>query len=579
MTSSTSVSGRRDSASAATSCPSRMRIFLAILLLTTGTLLGASVTLAGTNTQTIDHDSLVADVRQLSDLIENVHPDPYIKGGGRVAFHRRLQSTLASVSTDGMTRADFYRLLRPFVTAVGDAHTWLRDAYESDAPTPGGIPLYFGVIGTELYVRAVPKEQYRPLLGAMLISVEGVPYPELLDRLPAMVSADNEYQLLRNLAYAGILWSGPFLADLLPEWRDHGRVQLVLRHQNGAEVEHTIPVPSELHAGFIHPGSRITRPAPGPSGFAYAFLDSLRTTALLVVDGMEGYREAIEQWRTSDPVAAEQAARDLYRRLHEVDAPADLEAVIDGLPSATETFRSLVKDMRDAGTRSLLVDLRYNGGGNSAMYNILLYFLYGREVLMQAKSYRTEVRRHAVPFFESGSTPGSHEADQAKTNSPACGEYDFSGDWYNRSRQDPYAMSDFRAEFEREIEQMPTFADEYRSGRFERHYLPANVIVLSSPQTFSSGYTLLYYLWRAGATVVGTPPAQAGNCFGETLSFELEHSGLTGTISQKQYVYFHDDLEMGRVHRPQHIMTYEELRSYAFDLNAEILLGLDMCGH
>lgn len=144
-------------------------------------------------------------------------------------------------------------------------------------------------------------------------------------------------------------------------------------------------------------------------------------------------------------------------------------------------------------------------------------------------------------------------------------------------RRDPGALAELRAEFEREVDEMPTFAAEYRSGQFERHYLPPNVMVLTSPQTFSSGYTLMYYLYRAGATVVGTPSAQAGNCFGETVGFELKHSRLTGTISQKQYVYFHDDPEMGRVLRPHHTITYEELRSYAFDLNAEILLALDLC--
>jgi len=107
--------------------------------------------------------------------------------------------------------------------------------------------------------------------------------------------------------------------------------------------------------------------------------------------------------------------------------------------------------------------------------------------------------------------------------------------------------------------------------------LPKNLVVLCSPRTFSSGYTLMYYLYRIGAKIVGTPSAQAGNCFGETFSFELRHSGLTGTISQKQFIYFHDDPEMGRVLRPHYPMTYEKLKFYGFDVNAEILLALDIC--
>ena len=109
--------------------------------------------------------------------------------------------------------------------------------------------------------------------------------------------------------------------------------------------------------------------------------------------------------------------------------------------------------------------------------------------------------------------------------------------------------------------------------------LPANVMVLSSPKTFSSGYTLMYYLYLAGAKIVGTPSAQEGNCFGEPFSFELKHSGLTCNISHKQFINFHNDPEMGRVLQPDFPMTYDKLKSYTFDPNAEILFALDVCRH
>jgi hypothetical protein len=135
-----------------------------------------------------------------------------------------------------------------------------------------------------------------------------------------------------------------------------------------------------------------------------------------------------------------------------------------------------------------------------------------------------------------------------------------------------------RTDFElREVCKMPSFEEEYRSGKYEGYYLPANVMVLSSPRTFSSGYTMMYYLFKAGAKIVGTPSAQAGNCFGEPVDFELKYSKLTGTISHKQYINFHDNPEMGQVLRPHFPLTYDKLKSYAFDPNAEILLALDLC--
>jgi hypothetical protein len=531
---------------------------------------------AAADAEMIGHDFLVADARRLADLVEEVHPDPYINCGGKVAFHRRLQSILAEIPADGMTRVDFYRLLRPFVAALGDAHTRLFDAYDWTSGVPGGIPLYFKAVDTSLYVFAVPEEQYRSLLGALLVSVEGVPLRELLDRARTMVGAENEYRLLSSLAYSGFLLLGPYLADLVPEWRDPGRVRVVLRDRDGKEAEHSFPVLSRVPDEWIRPDSRVTRPRPYPRGFEYTFLDPERETALLVVDDMQSYREMYEGWMAGNPAAAEPALREMYRRINGSDAPDDVKDAMAGIPSATETFRALVREMREAGTRTLLVDLRVNDGGNSTMYNILLYYLYGKEVLWQAKLQLTEIERYSEYYLQEDSPEDFERANRGRMLPLARTDYDFSGDWYGRTRHDSSAVDQIKREFElQELDGMPTFAAEYRSGEYEGYWLPANVMVLVSPWTFSSGYTLMHYLFRAGATIVGTPSGQAGNCFGEPVSFELRHSGLTGTISHKQFVEFHDDPEAGAVLRPQVPMTYDILKSYAFDPNAEILLALD----
>jgi hypothetical protein len=365
-----------------------------------------------------------------------------------------------------------------------------------------------------------------------------------------------------------------FLSDLVPEWREQSRVRIVLRDKDGHEAEHAIPVLSQPPGKWINPGSRVKRPRPYPGGFVYTFLDSARTTALLIVDDMQSYREMFEEWSVSNPAEAERSAREVYKRLHQSDAPGDLKAVIAGIPSAARSFRTLVQEMRQAGTKTLLVDLRYNEGGNSTMYNFLLYFLHGRDVLLRAKLHRTEIRRYSR--YDSPEEFEKVNRGRAVPLTPT--DYDFSGDWYGRSQRDSSVIDSLKAEFEHEMDRMPTFAAEYRSGKYEGYYCPANVMVMSSPQTFSAGYTLMYYLYRAGAKIVGTPSAQAGNCFGEAFSFELQHSRLTGTISHKQYIYFHDDPEMGRVLRPHFPMTYDKLKSYDFDMNAEILYALDLCG-
>jgi len=103
----------------------------------------------------LSREELIADTRQLAHTLESVHPDPYLRGGGKVAFHRRLQHILSAIPADGLSRDEYYRLIQPFVAAVGDAHTWLDSPYMCMGP--GGIPLYFRVVGEDFYIQEASK--------------------------------------------------------------------------------------------------------------------------------------------------------------------------------------------------------------------------------------------------------------------------------------------------------------------------------------------------------------------------------------------------------------------------------------
>jgi hypothetical protein len=86
----------------------------------------------------------------------------------------------------------------------------------------------------------------------------------------------------------------------------------------------------------------------------------------------------------------------------------------------------------------------------------------------------------------------------------------------------------------------------------------------------------MYDHWAAGGKVVGIPSSQAGNSFGAWVGFKLEYSGLAGGISHLYITHFRDNPEMGKVFRPDFEMTYEDLKKYQFDPNAEILFALSL---
>ena len=93
----------------------------------------------------ISRSFLVDDVRQLASIIESTHPDPYSQGGGKIAFHRRMQNMIRTIPDDGLTKTEFYRHICPFLAAVGDGHTSFWEPYDLDEQNPGGAtPLFPG---------------------------------------------------------------------------------------------------------------------------------------------------------------------------------------------------------------------------------------------------------------------------------------------------------------------------------------------------------------------------------------------------------------------------------------------------
>ena len=119
---------------------------------------------------------------QLANVLESTHPDPYHHGGGRIAFHRRLHKVLDSIPQEGMTRDEFIKLLRPFVAAIGDQHTSIYTDYETDSAAPGGLPFVFEPIEKSLYVLVPFSSSDNEYIGSRLVSVEGVPLANLVER-------------------------------------------------------------------------------------------------------------------------------------------------------------------------------------------------------------------------------------------------------------------------------------------------------------------------------------------------------------------------------------------------------------
>jgi C-terminal processing protease CtpA/Prc len=517
---------------------------------------------APARTRHFSRAELIEDVRQLAGIVENAHPDPYLRGGGRIAFHYRLHRLLNAIPAEGMTRDGFVHLLSPFVAAVGDGHTGIWDGYRVSDYHPGGVPLRFGIVEESLYVSGVRGKEDSDLIGALLISVEGVPVAELCERQERLKGTENPYHALQLLARLS-LWYRPFMEDLLPEWQDERSVSVELQLPNGENQELVFELPvtmSSLHS----PESSVTLPATGESGFLYSFVDADGKIAYLRVDHMLHYREAYEVWALA---GSRQTTEQGHARPK----------------SATETFRDLVVEMKEAGTETLIVDLRDNEGGHSLMSDILLYFLYGKEDFIAVKTHTPaagggEIRRYSHLYFESCSSVSIEDYNKGRAVPLIEGDYCFDDDFTDDEEKvrGLFQESETPAFLVRWLDRSPTFYAEYESGTYSGYYRPERILVLVNPGTYSSGFTMARHLYLAGATLVGTPPAQASNCFGESIPWILKHTRIGGVVSVSYYNQFPNDPVVGRVLPVHYPLSYDKLAAYGFDPNAEYLYALEL---
>jgi hypothetical protein len=497
---------------------------------------------------------LMEDARELARIIEDTHPDPYAAGGGRIAFHRRLHQALNAIPDEGMTGDEFFRLMRPFVAGVGDAHTNFMRGYGVDPRRPDGVPLRFKVVEESLVVVGAERAR-RELLGSRIVSVEGIPLAELVARQRRLQGVDNQYHALYVLATRSLLYA-QYLRDLIPERTDAHRVRVELQRPDGipAALELTQP---RRDAAWAAPPSRVALPVPGSSGFQTAFLrppDGGQEIAYIRFRHMSGYLETREQ---RDPI---------------------LSKIVRPL-SATAEFRTLVVEMKRRGTQTLILDSRGNPGGNSLMSEILVYYVYGKEKLHEMAGVGAGEHgafRYSRLYFADRPSESLAVINQGRAVPLVEGDYDFAWSYVNGKPIARRSGPEGEPPMVKFLRLSPTFRDEYDAGTYSGSCKPRNVIVLCDAGTLSAGFSVVVGFWRLGATTVGTPPAQAPNSYGAAAIFTLRHTGLKGMVPMISAAHFPDDPSKAHVLPVDHLLTYERFASYNFDPNAEYLYALTL---
>lgn len=295
----------------------------------------------------IPRAALLEDVDELARLLTSTHPEPYLRGGGRVAFYDRLTQLRGSIPTTGLTREAFLRRVAPLVASLGDGHTKIQlPRAERASPRPW---IDLDLAGATIYVRRVYAPDARGLLGRALVAVEGIPLARLIARMRELRGADNRVQTLVQLMNA--FERGRWLARLLARPALPAKLTLSLRDPtSGAVRDLRVAVTRKAPNPGIAAKTSLTLPPANAAGLSWSMLGegeggSDNRAALLRIGSMMRYREAFEVWQHAgfnanlhahlDRVAAAAVGRARAAKLR------DVAAKIAVIPAATQVYRAL----------------------------------------------------------------------------------------------------------------------------------------------------------------------------------------------------------------------------------------------
>ena len=512
---------------------------------------------------------LVEDTRQLIKILEESHPDPYISFGGKIAFHRNFQQVLSLIPESGMTNKEYYNLLVPFIAKMCTMHTGLINPEKPGQNGPG-IPLKFKIIDNDLVVVEVQSSDYKYLLGCKLESVNSIPIRTLLDRQTRLRGIENEPGKLVFLSLSLKTING--VKNLIPEWVGNEKITVGFRSKSGTIISRDFKIPYSNQGEPIAYSSKVIKPSTEKSDVVYDFLDDAKQNALLIISNMERYREASEGWFSKGFEGATEYSGTAYKHFNNSEPPTNREELLKGIPSVTETFISLIQDLKKNKTKNLIVDLRDNTGGNGIMNEMLIYFLFGKEGMLNTNQ-GYQITKYSDLYFQNYSSASLPLINKEREIKLTKDDYDFrEEETYFKKVKDTLELYNY-------LKLAPTFYNVFQTKKYDIPQIQLkNIIILCNPFTSSSGFNLLTYLNEKGAKVLGTASAQPGNNFGDAIFFLLKNSGLKGYVSFKQNITFPDDPIKGKCLMPDYPLTYQKFMSFNFDPDAEILYALEIMG-
>lgn len=515
-----------------------------------------------TNAQiSLNRDSLVSDFKYLTEQLEATHPDPYSGFGGRVFFHKTAHRLIQSLWTNNYTQQDFADTISAFLSNLQDGHTYLSK-HNNQKEKPRYAPIRFKTIPDHIIVSSI-STKHKELLGSRLDSINGVTLNDWLQRIASQVPCENLYGRYSELCWLADTQS--FLRQFSTNYQDS--VRYSLHTPDDETVSLTLPFVAEDSLRSI-PKTLAPEWKQYPSGYlAYTFTDTTKRTMLFRASQIMA-RENFEYTLKQGWNSAYTQLKDFYHYTLKLEIPADTTKALAAIPSFSETFADMLKEMKKNKSANLIIDLRNNGGGWTPITLPTLLMLYGDRYLT------TEMNSHFYrlisPLYLKKINMTLEQVNEANHSHYQLGDYTFEKE---AEEADTASITVQRKRF---IEDCMSNTRELLTRQNGKPlYQPQKIYVITDADTFSAAFHYTFYLWKMGATVVGVPSRQAPNTFMEQTPFQLPYSKLEGSISNCIQVFMPAQDPRAKTFYPDMMPTYKTYAKYNFDRHTEILYLLD----
>jgi C-terminal processing protease CtpA/Prc len=305
-------------------------------------------------------------------------------------WERQFDAALAALDRP-MGEREFYLLLAPLVAAIGCGHTTIHPSLAWREHMRKKMPLFpfkLRFIAGRAYAQRNYSQFEKLGMGSEVTAINGMPMAEILSRMLAMITADAGIQTGKLIKLESSVYFGTWYNLLFGKTNEY---ETVLRPQDGTPattVKAAGITAADLNAVFTR---------------RYPVAARIDTTAPI----------KLEYTATGQPVIA-------ILTIYTFNVAAYKETGIN----YSAFLNGAIREIRDKDVRHLLIDLRYNNGGDDAFGKILAAHLLDKPF----PYYQTmEVRSPNFSFWEFTNRPDSVKNLAAGIRRNERGGYDVLG--------------------------------------------------------------------------------------------------------------------------------------------------------